>query len=95
MKKKKAAKRKAKKVQTEPPEAVPEIEPVEPHHKPTLRLSALQAGGPQGNASGIRCSKCGCGHWRVIYTRERPASIMRRRECRNCKKRITTHEQTS
>lgn len=42
---------------------------------------------------GLECQHCGCKHFRVVYTR--PASggrIMRRRECRNCGKRITTWE---
>lgn len=42
---------------------------------------------------GIRCPKCGCGHFRVVYTR--PAwggTLRRRRECRYCGYRITTTE---
>lgn len=42
---------------------------------------------------GIRCPKCGCGHWRVIYTRPALGGILRRRrECRHCGRRITTTE---
>lgn len=42
---------------------------------------------------GIRCPKCGCGHWRVIYTRSAwGGRLIRRRECRYCGKRITTTE---
>ncbi len=43
---------------------------------------------------GLECSRCGCRHFYVIYTR--PASrerVMRRRECRHCRRRITTYEQ--
>jgi hypothetical protein len=42
---------------------------------------------------GLECRHCGCKHFRVIYTR--PAwggRIQRRRECRNCGKRLTTWE---
>lgn len=42
---------------------------------------------------GIRCRECGCGHFRVVYTR--PAwggKLVRRRECRHCGQRITTWE---
>jgi hypothetical protein len=42
---------------------------------------------------GIRCRKCGCGRFRVIYTRAaHGAKVIRRRECRSCKARITTWE---
>lgn len=42
---------------------------------------------------GIRCPRCGCGHWRVIYTRPSlTGRVVRRRECRHCGRRITTHE---
>lgn len=44
---------------------------------------------------GIRCPKCGCGHWRVVYTR--PATggrLVRRRECRYCSRRVSTTERT-
>ena len=42
---------------------------------------------------GLECPRCGCGHFRVLYTR--PASggrVLRRRECRHCGRRITTYE---
>lgn len=42
---------------------------------------------------GLRCPKCGCAHWRVVYTRARAGGrLVRRRECRNCGRRITTTE---
>jgi transcriptional regulator NrdR family protein len=42
---------------------------------------------------GLRCPKCGCAHWRVIYTRARPGGrLVRRRECRNCGKGVITTE---
>jgi len=44
-------------------------------------------------ARGIRCPKCGCGHFEVIYTRQIPGgAIRRRRECRHCGRRVTTTE---
>jgi len=49
---------------------------------------------PNGNpeATGLVCRACGCRHFRVIYLKRMPGSLMRRRECRNCGKRITTRE---
>ena len=45
---------------------------------------------------GLQCPKCGCGHFRVLYTRRAPGGrLMRRRECRYCGRRITTHEQSA
>ena len=41
---------------------------------------------------GIECPKCGCRHFHVVYTRRGPARVLRRRECRNCGRRITTCE---
>ncbi len=42
---------------------------------------------------GLRCSSCGCAHFRVIYTRAaRENRVVRRRACRHCGKRITTVE---
>lgn len=42
---------------------------------------------------GIRCPACGCGHWRVIYTRASwGGRLMRRRECRHCGHRVTSVE---
>ena len=42
---------------------------------------------------GLVCRTCGCRHFRVLYTR--PAwggRLLRRRACRHCGRRITTHE---
>lgn len=42
---------------------------------------------------GLLCHRCGCRHFRVIYTRRRPSGdILRRRECRHCGTRIVTIE---
>ena len=42
---------------------------------------------------GIVCRTCGCRHFWVLYVRPRPGRVIRRRECRNCGRRITTVEQ--
>lgn len=43
---------------------------------------------------GIVCPKCGCQHFRVLYTRAKlGGKIMRRRECRHCGRRVTSWEQ--
>ncbi len=42
---------------------------------------------------GIECPRCGCRHFRVLYTRRAWGSrILRRRECRHFGRRITTYE---
>ena len=41
---------------------------------------------------GLPCPKCGYPESRVIYTRRREDKLVRRRECRRCKARVTTHE---
>ncbi len=42
---------------------------------------------------GLRCPKCGCEHFRVIYTRRTwGGKIMRSRECRHCGRRVITYE---
>lgn len=44
---------------------------------------------------GLVCAKCGCARFRVVYTRKAwGGTLRRRRECRNCGTRITTHEMT-
>jgi transcriptional regulator NrdR family protein len=41
---------------------------------------------------GLRCN-CGCRKLRVLYTRARPGGmLLRRRECKECRERITTWE---
>lgn len=43
--------------------------------------------------SGLICKKCGHDHFRVVYTRRgADHKIVRRRECRHCRTRITTWE---
>ena len=42
---------------------------------------------------GLECPQCGCGHFRVLYTRRALGGrLLRRRECRHCRRRITTYE---
>jgi len=42
---------------------------------------------------GLVYPKCGCEHFRVIYTRRTwGGKIMCRRECRHCGRRVTTFE---
>jgi len=54
-------------------------------------MTAGQAG--QKEQKGLECRACGCKHFRVIYTRRASGGrIVRRRECRNCARRITTWE---
>lgn len=43
--------------------------------------------------AGLECPKCGCRHFRVLYTRPGgKGNIRRRRECRHCGRRLTTVE---
>jgi len=43
--------------------------------------------------SGIKCPACGCRHFEVVETRPLSGNrIFRRRECRNCGRRITKTE---
>jgi hypothetical protein len=41
---------------------------------------------------GLACSKCGCQHLLVVYTRPREGCILRVRSCRHCGRRIVTRE---
>ncbi len=42
---------------------------------------------------GLECPRCGCRHFHVLYTRAVSGGrIRRRRECRYCGRRMTTHE---
>jgi len=42
---------------------------------------------------GLECPRCGCGHFRVLYTRRAwGGRLLRRRECRHCGRRMTTYE---
>lgn len=42
---------------------------------------------------GLECRVCGCRRWSVVYTDPHPHGvIVRRRECKHCGRRITTHE---
>ncbi len=51
---------------------------------------------PDRERRGLECPRCGCRHFRVIYTRSAwGGRIVRRRECRHCGRRITTSERLS
>lgn len=42
---------------------------------------------------GLECSRCGCRHFFVVYTRPASGNRIRRvRECRHCGRRIVTYE---
>ena len=42
---------------------------------------------------GLECPRCGCAHFRVLYTRRALGGrLLRRRECRYCGRRVTTYE---
>ena len=75
--------------------------------KPALNPTALdkpptQSQPEQDEQRGFRCSKCGCEHFRVIYTRRAwGGKIMRDRapnksteegKCRHCGRRVVTYE---
>jgi transcriptional regulator NrdR family protein len=47
---------------------------------------------PAADKRGLECSKCGCRHFEVVYTRPKTAQIVRLRECRHCGKRVLTRE---
>ncbi|MCG3181854.1 MAG: hypothetical protein BIFFINMI_04289 [Phycisphaerae bacterium] len=42
---------------------------------------------------GLVCRACGCRHFHTVYTRPRDGYILRRKECRNCGRRVMTREQ--
>jgi len=45
---------------------------------------------------GLECPRCGCHHFRVLYTRRAwGGRILRRRECRHCGRRVTTYEKAT
>jgi len=52
--------------------------------------------GQNASKRGMECRHCGCAHFRVLYTRRALGGrLLRRRECRNCGRRVTTYEQSS
>jgi transcriptional regulator NrdR family protein len=44
---------------------------------------------------GLRCPRCGCGHFYVTHTERLRLRIRRRRVCRHCGRRIVTFEAAS
>ena len=58
--------------------------------KEPIRRSDLQ----NKDERGLVCRGCGCRHFLVVYTRKMVGGgVERRRECRNCGRRITTREE--
>jgi transcriptional regulator NrdR family protein len=56
-------------------------------------VNDLPAAQKTQDSKGLECRQCGCRHFFVIYTRRAVGGrLLRRRECRNCGKRITTSE---
>lgn len=54
-------------------------------------LASLQ--GAKDASRGVRCRECGCADFYVRETeRKKDGTIRRRRQCRNCGKRLTTQE---
>ncbi len=41
---------------------------------------------------GLECPRCGCRHFYVVYNDKQTKRIVRRRQCRNCGRRVTTVE---
>jgi hypothetical protein len=66
-----------------------DVETVTLDQRPTLRDLAARAG---DEAAGLVCPRCHCRDFHVIYTRRQENSVMRRRECRHCGRRVTTRE---
>lgn len=60
--------------------------------KKPLRLSRIRQEVLTGER-GIECPSCHCRHFRTTHTEPRPdGSIQRRKECRNCGRKIKTYE---
>lgn len=50
----------------------------------------------QAEARGLVCPRCGCQHFRVIYTRRAlGGKVVRSRECRHCGRRVITYERVA
>jgi hypothetical protein len=59
-----------------------------------IRMEVAVAG-PQaenGKAAGLECPVCGCRHFYCLQTRQRPKYVYRQKQCRHCKKVVTTTE---
>ncbi len=49
--------------------------------------------GPKSSQThGLTCPRCGCVELRVLNTRPRQGRIVRYRQCRKCRRRLTTYE---
>jgi hypothetical protein len=59
----------------------------------TLEASNESSVGSAGSVRGLACLACGSGRLRVVYTRDKSNGVVqRRRECRDCRGRLTTWE---
>lgn len=76
-----------------PKEAIPVVQN-QPEERPAL-AEMQAASDSDGDMSGLRCRKCGCGNFRVDYTRPKENSIMRRRLCRACGFPMLTYERVA
>ncbi len=76
-----------------PKEAIPVVQN-QPEERPAL-AEMQAASDSDGDMSGLRCRKCGCGNFRVDYTRPKQNSIMRRRLCRACGFPMLTYERVA
>lgn len=81
---------------TSPPPAPPPPLPT-PREPIEVRIRRLQEakGKADSVAPGLECPKCGCREFFVVYVRPRLLTIVRRRQCRHCGKRITTRERVT
>ncbi len=76
-----------------PKEAIPVVQN-QPEERPAL-AEMQAASDSDGDMSGLRCRKCGCGNFRVDYTRAKLDSIMRKRFCRSCGAHLVTYERAA
>lgn len=44
------------------------------------------------DGAGLECTRCGCRHFLVVYTRPGDKCIKRVRSCRHCGRRVVTRE---
>lgn len=58
---------------------------------PTSRRPLRTSSGKQPG-SGLACPRCNCNHFEVIKVTPKDGFVLRRKECRHCKFRVTTRE---
>jgi transcription elongation factor Elf1 len=47
---------------------------------------------PEKPPRSLECPDCGCEHFEVVWVAHKPRKIIRRKQCRNCGRRIRTIE---